>query len=147
MYTRRAIILVVLFHVQAVCAEMPGLKAGNWDTLVKVDGDTTGTLRQICSAGGPFDPNKLQEKARSAGLNCSRNEVSIQGSVMTADTVCTAPNKVTVSTHTVTTFSGDEAYHSESHGHYEPAVAGTSDTTVILDAKWTGPCVPGQTPR
>jgi hypothetical protein len=41
------------------------------------------------------------------------------------------------------TFQGDSAAHSETHATYSPAMAGLSETTMIMDQKYVGACPAG----
>jgi hypothetical protein len=70
---------------------------------------------------------------------CSKTDIHSTGSQYTVDTVCKFGNS-TRTGHSVATFSGDTAYHTEITSHAEPAVAGHTDSKSTLDGKWVGAC-------
>jgi hypothetical protein len=46
----------------------------------------------------------------------------------------------------LTTIQGDSSAHSETHSTYTPAMAGTSETTMVMDQKYAGSCPAGLQP-
>ena len=76
------------------------------------------------------------EAAKAA---CGKNDVQVKGSRVTADLVCKfGERQQTI--HSVTIFTGDTAFHTDSAIHSEPAPAGKADRTSTQDGKWAGPC-------
>jgi hypothetical protein len=49
-------------------------------------------------------------------------------------------------THAVTKFTGDTAYHTEADSKLDPPVAGHGEQIVTQDGKWVGPCPTDMTP-
>jgi hypothetical protein len=43
----------------------------------------------------------------------------------------------------VTTFTGDTAYHTEVKSTYDPPMQGMPSANAVIDAKWTGACPAG----
>ena len=70
---------------------------------------------------------------------CSRQDVRFSGGKGFTDTVCKIGNS-TQTAHTVITFTGNVAYHSEIHSHMQPPLYGDADSMSVIDAKWVGPC-------
>ena len=71
---------------------------------------------------------------------CSRHDTQRSGTTVTADSVCrVGPSQVT--SHTVTTLTGDTAYTTVITSHYDPPMlGGRADSKMTQDAKWLGPC-------
>jgi len=77
--------------------------------------------------------------------NCKPSVRKSSGNGFTEETECTIQGS-TVTSKVVTTFTGDTAVHSETHGTYSPALYGTAETTVIMDQKYIGACPAGMEP-
>jgi len=75
--------------------------------------------------------------------SCSKSEFRKEGERMIHETVCNIQGS-TATTRSV--FSGrlDSAYKVESKSVYEPPLHGMRETRTVIDAKWLGPCAPGQ---
>jgi hypothetical protein len=52
----------------------------------------------------------------------------------------------TIETKSITTLNGDASFHSETHTTYTPAMVHTSESTMIIDQKYTGACLAGMKP-
>jgi hypothetical protein len=76
---------------------------------------------------------------------CTKVHESIQGGTYSTETHCVVAGTVIDSKGT-TAFQGDTAFHSESHATYTPAMAGVSETTMIIDQKYVGSCPAGVQP-
>jgi hypothetical protein len=82
----------------------------------------------------------LHKYAMGVGTKtCSKNDVKIGGKQITIDSVCPAAG-TQITAHSITTFTGDTAFHTVIAVHYQPPMMGESDTTMTQDGKWTGPC-------
>jgi hypothetical protein len=80
---------------------------------------------------------KLGVAAKEA--DCTTMNISGSGNVRTVDSVCHM-NGGEQRTHIAMTYSGDGAYHMDMRSQFSPPVAGNSQSHIIQDAKWTGPC-------
>ena len=118
--------LLVLSGVNA--AEVPGRKAGLWETKIQVNGTTL--LSQTC-VDATSDAAARAKKDAYMKANCSKLDTHQEGAKWVSDSTCTFAG-TTVTGHTVTTIDGDAAIH-------------TTGTT-SADSKWLGPCKPGQKP-
>jgi hypothetical protein len=120
---------------------LPTPKAGLWEIHM---GHATGTepartsVTQQC-----LDPAAIAASLKTAAdfaqANCSRNETHGGGGTWTTDMVCTTGGS-TMTTHSVTTMSGDNAYHTELTSSFDPPIAGRVATTTTVDGKWLGAC-------
>jgi hypothetical protein len=96
--------------------------------------------RTIGPAGAPMTSRMCVDAATDAAAkDCSKNDVKIDGKQITIDAVCTAVG-TQMTTHSVTTFTGDTAFHTDITVHYQPPMMGESDATMTQDGKWTGAC-------
>jgi hypothetical protein len=123
----------------AAAADLPSHKPGLWQMTISATTPGMGqTTERIC-----LDANtdRLLYKL-AAGINqrmCSKVDVHASGGKVIVDTACHIANS-TVTGHSVTTFVGDTATHTESRVHYEPAMFGKTDATSTQDGKWVGQC-------
>jgi|SRR5579872_1182683 len=121
--------------------EMPTAKPGLWEI----------NMRHASGAGasqGGVTRQCLDESAITAGkktaadyikANCSHNETHGGGGTWVNELVCKT-SAGTTTTHTVTTMTGENAYHTELTTTYDPPVAGRASSTTTVDGKWIGAC-------
>lgn len=76
---------------------------------------------------------------------CAQQSVKQQGNSFVVEAVC-KEGATTIRTRGV--FSGDFStrYSGELHSTFDPPMRGMKEMTQKLDARWTGPCKPGQKP-
>lgn len=127
----------------AVCAiELPQQKIGLWETRMQHSGGKHNErASQHCIDAEALAHGK-QVADDYAKKNCSKNETRQEGGAWISDMVCTAGGS-TMSTRSVTTFDGTDAYHTEMKVSYEPPVAGQTASTTTVDGKWLGACKAG----
>ena len=70
---------------------------------------------------------------------CDKPLVSRSGNTVTIDSACKM-GEMHTTTHTVTRFTSDVAYHTEADTTMQPPVAGRGQSKVIQDGKWVGAC-------
>jgi hypothetical protein len=122
-------------------SEMPDMKAGLWETRLAHTGGpgthSSGTT-QIC-----LDAAAMAEAKTTAATymkaHCSGNEITRSGDTWTDVLVCKA-GEVTSTTRTVTTMTGDTAYHTELATSYHPMTPDMPASTTTVDGKYLGPC-------
>ena len=76
---------------------------------------------------------------------CSKNEIKRSGNRMTIDSVCKF-GESTATSHSVFTGSFDSAYRVETKSSYDPPMMGMKEGSVVMEAKWLGPCKADQRP-
>lgn len=130
----------------ALADPLPAARPGNWDLTVSIGGQPGTSLQKVCRAPGAFNPGQSLDRLEKAGMTCDHKEVTAKGPVVTLDYLCKLKG-TDITSHSDTTFTGDTAYHSEIHTRYQSASGSISDTAIVLDGKWTGPCAEGQTPE
>jgi hypothetical protein len=123
--------------------DLPDNKPGKWQTTIKHSSDKAAigqprTTVQCLDAKGAAEAR--QTALDYAKKNCTKNETRRDGSKWVTDMVCRLNNSSQMTTHSETTFSGDEAYHTEMTTTFEPPTAGRSRSSTIVDGKWLGTC-------
>jgi len=130
----------------ASAAEPPVLKAGLWE-LARTSAQEPGQKRLTTMC---LD-DSVQAEMREFGLGvaktmCARNEHSFDGTRMVVSAVCNM-GPTTITSKTVMTFKGNTAYHADNSATFDPPMANIPrESKMAIDAKWTGPCKPGQQP-
>ncbi len=79
------------------------------------------------------------------GSMCSRHTETVIGSTVTSESVCKMGGS-TLTSRRVITFSGDTAFHTETHGTFSPPSMGRKTTQAVQDARWIGRCPAGMAP-
>jgi len=130
---------VLLLSAPAPGAELPKRKSGLWEMKVKVDGGVAMPALQHCVDGAQDD--LLGESS----ADCSKREVRKDGERWVADLVCKVEGS-TATSRMVITGSFDGAYRVESKTSYEPPYKGVKESSLVQEAKFLGPCKPGQKP-
>jgi hypothetical protein len=123
----------------AAAADFPEHKPGLWEMTITTAGSPSGPITERICLDASTD--QLLYKF-SAGMNkkmCSKMEMHGSGGKVVVDTVCHIAN-TTATGHSVTTFVGNTATHTEASSHYEPAMMGKTDTTSTQGGKWLGAC-------
>jgi hypothetical protein len=122
---------------------MPDMKPGLWAVKINLhggDGQTHGGVTQQCLDTAAMAQAKLTA-ANYVKANCSKNETRRAGDTWTNDLVCKSGGSVTT-THTVTAMTGDSAYHTDLRTTYDPPLAGSANSTTVMDGKWISACKP-----
>ena len=131
----------LLFPFVADALEMPQEKLGLWEMR-----------QQNSSNGGPLTApytmqycvtTELLETVRKAteekSKNCSKNEVRKEGSKWIQNSICKSAG-ITMSSQTTHEILGENAYHFDTNGTFDPPLARVSRSHVVRDGKWLGPC-------
>lgn len=85
-------------------------------------------------------------RARASSMKgCSTVSQSFEAGKYSSAMHCVIGGTVVESKGT-TIFQSDTSFHSETHGSYTPAMAGISETTMIMDQKFIGGCPAGILP-
>ena len=71
--------------------------------------------------------------------NCSKNEVRKEGSKWIQNSVCKVGSS-TATAQITREFNGENAYHDDTNGTYNPPLGGLSRSRQVKDGKWLGPC-------
>jgi len=79
---------------------------------------------------------------------CSKQDMRNEGGKIIVDTVCRieGANSTVATTHSVMSGDFNSAYHVESKSSYSPPMMGRAEGSIVIDAKWVGPCKADQKP-
>lgn len=131
--------------VSATALELPQQKPGLWQTTMKGEKVPGGARSYNMCLDAAF----LAEAKASADAHlkndCSKSDVRMQGSTWISESTCTFSGTHVVG-HTETSFSGDNAFHTEVTSSSESQKHGKTTSVMIVDNKYLGPCAPGQKP-
>ena len=129
----------------ALAIDFPTLKPGLWESALTREGagQKAPTMKMCMDAS-------LQKEMMDAGMGtmkemCSKNDIRREGNKVFGNAECKF-GESTMKSSSVTTFTGDTAYHTEVKATYDPPMAGRASNTTVIDAKWTGPCPAGMQP-
>lgn len=128
----------------AFAAEYPKRKSGLWELKVssaRLPGGST--LVQTCV--DEKTDNALAPDDEMTEQTCSQYDTRRVGDRLLIDAVCKA-DEMTVTSHMVVTGRFDSAYRAEIKSTYDPPVEGEKENTMVIEARWLGPCQPGQKP-
>src|SRR5687767_2408296 len=75
--------------------------------------------------------------------SCSKIDIRRQGAAINVEMVC-KEDESTVSTRGTITGSFDSAYKGSFKVNYNPPFEGLRETALQTEARWVGPCKPGQ---
>ena len=140
-----AVVCFGLAGAGASAADIPVLKSGLWELSRSTSQQPeTKRVTEMCL------DESVQADMREFGLGvakelCSKSDRRVEGNRLTIDAVCKL-GATTMTAHSVMTFSGNTAYHTEGRATYDPPMANMSESKSSIDAKWVGECPAGQQP-
>jgi hypothetical protein len=140
-----AVVCFGLAGAGASAADIPVLKSGLWELSRSTSQQPeTKRVTEMCL------DESVQAEMREFGLGvakelCSKSDRRVEGNRLTMDAVCKL-GATTMTAHSVMTFSGNTAYHTEGRATYDPPMANMSESKSSIDAKWIGECPAGQQP-
>lgn len=145
----RAPVFILLFAIAVTSAhadigkDMPKRKSGLWDLSMQMDTRAQAMRMQQCVDEKSDD--LMKQRADQQGAKCAQSSVTRSGNQVVVDTVCPIGG---TSATTKAVFTGDfsSAYKAEIHTSFTPPMRGMKESTQTLEAKWLGPCKPGQKP-
>ncbi len=124
-------------------AEMPKRKAGLWEVSTRMEGaPAMGAMQQCIDQN---TDNLLQQQAQKERPECSVVDVKPLGNQVTMRSVCKIQGS-TATTDAVFVGSFDTAYRGDVQTRFSPPLQGMKESRMAIDARWLGPCKPGQKP-
>lgn len=147
--TRRSLSLLLLALAASgwagalPAAEMPKRKPGLWEVNARMEGmQAMGAIQQCIDQ---YTDDMMQQQGKKEKQNCSVIDIKPQGNQVTVHSVCKVEGS-TATTDAVFAGAFDSAYKGDMHTRFNPPMHGTSETRMSIDARWLGPCKPGQKP-
>jgi hypothetical protein len=124
--------------------DLPKRKSGLWEMKVHMAGmPDFGPMQQCIDS--KTDDILRQESAAQQEVRCSEMKVKHIGNKVTIHAVCTSETG-TATNDAVFEGSFDSAYKGTIKSSLTPPMNGMSEFNVSIEAKWLGPCQPGQKP-
>jgi len=123
----------------ALAQDFPPRKAGLWQVdMTMAGGQMPPQQMKMCiDATTDAEMHKMGMNA-SQGM-CTPPTIARSGSTVTVDAACKMGETQTT-THAVTKFTGETAYHTDATTKFNPPMMGQSESVITQDAKWSGPC-------
>ncbi|HEY7943435.1 MAG: DUF3617 domain-containing protein [Burkholderiales bacterium] len=131
--------------VGALAAEPPILKSGLWELSRSTTQQPEAKhLTTMCL------DESVQAEMREFGLGvakelCSKSDRRVEGNRVIIDATCKL-GETTMTTHSVMTFAGNTAYHTDGSATYDPPFMNMTEAKSSIDGRWAGACKPGQQP-
>ena len=123
-----------------VAGDLPKRKVGLWEINMQIDGmPNIGAIRQCIDAN---TDNLLQQRGKS---ECSTMDIKASGSQVTIHAICKMEGS-TATTDGVFNGSLDSSYQGTTKTRFTPPFRGVSESNMRQEARWIGPCKPGQKP-
>jgi len=127
----------------ALAADTPKRKSGLWEINSQMEGMPSMGAMQQCIDQKTDD--LMQQRAKKEKLDCSVMDVKPQGNKVAMHSVCKFEG-TTATTDVVFIGAFDSAYKGDMKTRYNPPMHGISESKMTMEAKWLGPCKPGQKP-
>lgn len=127
----------------ALAGDMPKRKSGLWEINMRMEGVPGMGPMQQCIDQSTDD--LMQQQAKKGEMNCSVMDVKTLGNKVTIHSVCLIEGS-TATTDGVFEGAFDSSYKSTMKTRFNPPMHGRSESNMALDARWLGPCKPGQKP-
>jgi hypothetical protein len=127
----------------ALAADMPKRKAGLWEITMQSDGmPNMGPIQQCIDQN---TDDLMQQRAKQNKNDCSVMDIKPSGNKVTIHSVCKFEGS-TATTDAVFIGAFDAGYKGEMNTRFNPPMHGMSESKMLQEAKWLGPCKPGQKP-
>lgn len=128
----------------ALAGEMPLRKPGLWEIMTRSE-DMPGAGIAIRQCIDQNTDQLLQQQAKDGKADCSAIELKRAGERVTLHAVCRVEGS-TVTTDATYVGNFSAGYRGEMHSRYTPPLHGIGETRMTQEARWLGPCQPGQKP-
>jgi hypothetical protein len=119
--------------------DLPRRKSGLWH--ITMSGPHLGRMElEECVERSSDDMFKPEDPS-----SCSKIDVRRQGAAFNVELVCKEEDSTVTSRGSITG-SFESAYKGNFNVTYSPPLEGMRETTMQTEARWVGPCKPGQKP-
>jgi hypothetical protein len=135
--------LLGLLSVNAYSDDIPKRKPGLWEIKGQIEGMPNMGAVQECV--DKDTDNILQQSAQQEGVECMPPVVKRSGDKITIHTECKIDEEMSTSTDYNLQGSFDSAYQGTAISQITSS-GDTRKTTFTINARWIGPCKPGQKP-
>jgi hypothetical protein len=137
-----ATLLITASTTFAASPDMPRRKSGLWEITISNNGAKGGQAMQQCIDEKTDDLTK-NNMVGTEKQSCTKNEIRREGNKTITESVCKMSGS-TATTRGVFTGQFDSNYQADIKSTYEPPLHGMKESASTIEAKWLGPCKPGQ---
>jgi Protein of unknown function (DUF3617) len=138
-----AALLLLCLTSATWAADMPQRKPGLWEINMQANGMPNMGAIQQCIDQNTDD--LMQQRAKQNKTDCSVMDIKPQGNKVSIHSVCKFEGS-TATTDAVFVGAFESSYKGEMTTRFNPPMHGMSESKMIQDARWLGPCKPGQKP-
>ena len=135
---------VALAALPAQSQEHPKRKPGLWEIKAMSGTGPQAMVMQQCTDEA-IEAQMLKESLEQAKTLCSENDMRREGDKFVSESVCKV-GASTMTSKSVTTGDFARAYRVEATSSISPPMAGQKGSSTVIEARWLGPCLPGQKP-
>jgi hypothetical protein len=128
----------------AQAQDFPARKPGLWQIDMMIAAAPAPQQMKMC-IDAATDAEMYKMGMNAARGMCDKPLINRSGTTVTVDSACRM-GETRTTTHAVTRFTSDTAYHTEAATKLQPPVAGRGESKVIQDGRWVGPCPPDMQP-
>lgn len=142
--TVAAVLCGVVASSNVVLAQdLPTRKPGLWQQRMTTIGAQVPPTSVTMCTDERFD--KMSISRSQDAERCTQHSVRREGRAVVLDTVCTHQGSTV---RTKGRFSGDfnSRYSGDMHSTFDPPIQGMKEMQQKIEARWLGPCKPGQKP-
>lgn len=136
------LVFAALLAGTASAADAPKRKSGLWELKTQMAGMPSPGAMQMCVDQNT--DNIMQERSREK-VNCEVMDVNRSAGKVNIHSVCKHEG-ATVTSDALITGDFESGYKSDMKISYSPPRHGMSEMRLTQEAKWLGPCKPGQKP-
>jgi len=127
----------------ALAGDMPKRKAGLWEINMRMEGvQGMGPIQQCIDQN---TDNLMQQQAKKGEMKCSVMDVKTLSNKVTIHSVCLIEGS-TATTDGLFEGAFDSSYKGTMKTRFNPPMHGRSESNMTHEARWLGPCKPGQKP-
>lgn len=125
--------------------DAPKRKAGLWE-IKSASSAAQGHATTVQHCIDEKTDNLMAQQGKDmTKQNCSKNSMRREGERIVVDSVCKF-DRTTATTRAVFSGNFDSGYRGEMDTAYDPPLMGMKQARTTVEARWLGPCKPGQKP-
>lgn len=129
----------------SLAVDVPKRKSGLWQITNSSPGMPGGSMTMQHCIDEKTDDMMRQSMGSAAEMQCSKQDIKKEADRIVINSVCKL-GATTATTKAVFSGKFDSNYRAEISSTYDPPLMGRKDGMAVLEAKWLGPCKPGQKP-
>ena len=130
----------------ALAQDFPKMKPGQWESTTSNSRKPDAPPNKVTMCTDEATQKQMMDMGKGMQRElCTKSDIRRDGGKFIGDSVCQiGQSKVT--SHSVMTFQGDNAYKNVVNSTYDPPFMGLKDSTTTVEGKYVGPCRDGLEP-